>query len=71
MELLYSLRTLYRMLTRDITDRQIRAVLDNPQWMPPTTRNTRYDGMVDERRLAVPVAGGTDPLIVVTRVLGG
>lgn len=55
-----------QMLSRDITLEMIDAVLSAPQWNPPSTRNTRYDGLVAGRRLSVVVTEDTDPPLVVT-----
>lgn len=45
----------------------IDAVLSNPVRMPPTTRGTRYDGMVsDGRWLTIIVDETVEPVRVVT-----
>ncbi len=44
----------------------VEAVLLDPQWTPPTSRSTRYDGMVDDRRLCIVVQEDRDTPIVVT-----
>ena len=66
MELYLTNHAISRMLLRNISRDEITAVLANPQWMPATTRGTRYDAMVGDRRIAVVVEEGTDPLRVVT-----
>lgn len=45
-----------QMARRNVTDADIDAVLSNPRWMRPTTRNVRYEAIVDGERLAVVVA---------------
>ena len=66
MELRFSAHALLRMGLREISDEEVRAVLADPQWTPSTDRNTRYDGMVDGRRLAIVVAEEHQPPLVVT-----
>ena len=66
MELRFSAHALLRMGLREIGQEQVRAVLARPQWTPSTHRNTRYDGMVGGRRLAVIVAEEHQPPVVVT-----
>ena len=66
MDLYLTNHALFRMLSRDISEEEIAAVLAAPQWMPETTRGTRYDAIVGRRRVGVVVEEGTDPLRVVT-----
>ena len=66
MELYLTNHAIARMILRNISRDEIAAVLAKPQWMPATTRGTRYDAMVEGRRVAVVVEEGTDPLRVVT-----
>ena len=66
MELYLTNHAIFRMILRNISRDEMAAVLANPQWVPATTRGTRYDGMVGGRRIAVVVEEGTDPLRVVT-----
>ncbi len=48
-----------------ITREVVEWVLLNSQWMPATTGNTRYDSMVNGRRLCVVVAEEwSEPLII-------
>ena len=44
----------------------IDAVLSAPAWTPSTSRNTRYDALIDGRRLAVVVAEEHQPVVIVT-----
>jgi Domain of unknown function (DUF4258) len=55
-----------RMRRRDIDERMIEAVLEEPEWSPPTSRGTRYDRVVDGRRLCVVIDERRDPIVVVS-----
>ncbi len=49
-----------------ISREMVEQVLLKPEWAPPTTRNTRYDAMVNGRRLCVVVAEEWSEPVVVT-----
>lgn len=66
MELRYSDHAVDQMIARGITEQMVEAVLLSPQWMPATTRNTRYDAVVGGRRVGVVLAEEHDPAVVVT-----
>lgn len=67
MEVRYTGHTMDQMADRGITEAMVQGILDNPRWMPATTRNTRYDGIApDGRRLCVVVAEEWQPPRVVT-----
>ncbi len=56
-----------RLGERGITRAMLDFVLEEPEWTPLTTRNTRYDRTVpDGRRLCVVVATEHEPWVVVT-----
>jgi hypothetical protein len=55
-----------KMLQRSIDARMVQAALSRPLWSPPTTRGTRYDGLVEDgRRLCLVVdESGLTPVLV-------
>lgn len=67
MEFRLSKHALDAMEERLIDEAMIAAVLAAPVLMPPTTRGTRYDGIVpDVRVLTVVVDENADPVMIVT-----
>lgn len=66
MDLRYSRHAEERLEQQGITQAMVEAVLLDPQWTPATSRNTRYDAMVGDRRLCVIVAEEHSIPVVVT-----
>jgi hypothetical protein len=66
MELNYSRHALDQMSERGITDAMVEYVLTVRTWDVPTTRNTRFDALVEGRRMGVVVALEHTPPVVVT-----
>ena len=62
----YSRHARRRMTLRDINEDMVEGILLEPEFMPPTSRGTRYDGFVAGRRVAVVVDERDDPATVVT-----
>ena len=72
MDFTFSPHALDRMWQNGLGPEDIDAVLSDPRWMPPTTRGTRYDGILGDGRLAVVVdEERTVPHIVTVFWVGG
>lgn len=66
MELQYTRHALRRMARRRISEAMVERVLGSSEWRVPTPRNTRYDAIIDGRRLVVIVALEHSPPVIVT-----